>query len=137
MKKSKKEILKIAKKLFQASFTQKELSNAKIRTNINLIKKGYKTKVLEILRVYYHLLKAQLAKETLIIEAGNALPTADIKQIQNYFEKQADRALTVKLQQNPLLLGGLKVTLGDTLWDFSLREKIFEMKEVLSGRYHQ
>ena len=131
--KSKKEITKIAKKLFQESFTNQRLDTPKIRTNINLIKKYYKTRALEVLRVYFHLLKASLDKETLVIEAADMLPNNDVKQIQNYFEKRTGGSLGIKFQQNPLLLGGLKVTLGDTLWDFSVKGKISQMKEVLSG----
>jgi F0F1-type ATP synthase delta subunit len=136
MKKSKKEILKISKRLFQESFTDQKLDTTRIRTNINLIKKNYKTRTLEVLRVYFHLLKTYLAKKTLVIEAADTLPTNDIKQIQNYFEKRTGGSLGIKFQQNPLLIGGLKVTVGDTLWDFSVKEKISEMKEVLSGGYH-
>jgi F-type H+-transporting ATPase subunit delta len=135
MKKSKKEILKIAKRLFHESFTNRKLNIAKIRMNVSLIKKSYKGRALEILRAYSNLVRRYLAQETLSIEASDALAATDIDQIRSHFEKKHGKRLIVRFQKNPSLLGGLKVALGDILWDFSVKEKISQMKEALSDGY--
>ncbi|HEX7456087.1 MAG TPA: F0F1 ATP synthase subunit delta [Candidatus Nanoarchaeia archaeon] len=135
MKLSKKENLKIAKKLFLTSFTRGELDATKVRKNTRLAKAKFKSDALSILKSYLNLLKQYLAKETLTIEAAGKLHLHHIQDIKNRFEKIEGRTLNVSVSPNPKLLGGLRVSLGDTQWDYSTKGRITKMKEDLSGQY--
>ncbi len=136
MKLSKKETLKAAKKFFQASFTNQELDLNKMRKNIKTAKTGFRSSTLSILRAYLNLLKTYLAKETLTLESIDKIDPKYIDEIKNHFGKIEGKSLRVKQVSNPTLLGGLRVSLGDTQWDYSTKGKIEKMKEALGGRYH-
>ena len=128
---SKKEITKIAKKLFQASFTKDNLDQTKVRENIQLVKKIYKSLSLVILKAYLTLLKQHLARETLLIETPDRLTPRYIEEVKDFFEKKTGKSLQTTFKQNPAILGGLKITLADNQWDFSVKGKITQLKEAL------
>ncbi|HEX7456128.1 MAG TPA: hypothetical protein VF303_01515, partial [Candidatus Nanoarchaeia archaeon] len=105
MKLSKKENLKIAKKLFLTSFTRGGLDLIKVRKNIKFAKTEFKSDVLSILKSYLNFLRRHLAKETLTIEAAGKLHLHHIQDIKNRFEKIEGRTLNVSVSPNPKLLG--------------------------------
>ncbi|OGY21194.1 MAG: hypothetical protein A2126_02600 [Candidatus Woykebacteria bacterium GWB1_45_5] len=129
--KSKKEMTKIAKKLFQASFTKDNLDQTKVRENIHSARKIYKTLAIGILKSYLGLLKRHLASETLLIETADKLKPRYIDAVKIYFEKKVGKDLQATFKQNPATLGGLKITLADNQWDFSVKGKIIQLKEAL------
>lgn len=136
MKTNKKEILKIAKKLFSSSFTNQEIDIHKVRKSIQIIKRANKRDVVTILKIYLNLMRTFLAKKTLIIESVDKLHPRYIKSLTNYFERSYKTSLDVRTQLNKALLGGLRISLGDTQWDFSVSEKINQIKETVNARHN-
>lgn len=136
MKLSKKGNLKMAKKFFHASFTSRKLDLTKVRKNMKIAKIKFRSNALGILKAYVNLLKTYLAKETLTLEAASQVHPRYVDEIKRHFEKIEGKSLRVKQLSNPTLLGGLRVSLGDTQWDYSTKGKIEEIKEALGGRYH-
>jgi F0F1-type ATP synthase delta subunit len=135
MKKSKKENLLIAKLLFKESFLGKDLSTSKIRSNVRKIKKGYKSSAIEILKIYSLLLNRYLLGRTIVIESTEEIEKFLVNKIRTHFEKITGRSLEAKVKKSQEVLGGIRVTLSDTQWDYTVKGKINQMKEVLSGRY--
>ena len=135
MKTSKKEVLKLAKKLLSASFTGRKLDEAKVRKNSAFIKKTAKSASLPILKLYLRLIRRFLEAETLLIESTRNLSPNQISSLKKYFEKSSGKSLSVETKIDPALLGGLKVTLGNTQWDLSVERKINQIREAFSGRY--
>jgi F0F1-type ATP synthase delta subunit len=131
---SKKDNLKIAKKFFRESFADRELDLMKVRANVKTIKLTYQRSALGILKFYLNLLKIYLAKETLKIEAVDKLHPRYIDEIKVYFEQLFGKGLKVSESLNSSLLGSLRISLGDTQWDYSTKSKIENVKEILDGR---
>lgn len=135
MKLSKKEGVKVAKKMYLTSFSNQQVDIIRVRKNIQTVKTKFKSDALSVLKSYLKLLKAHSAKETIIIEAAGKLHPRYIGDIKSHFEKNEGKSLQVKQLSNPKLLGGIRVSLGDTQWDYSARGKIEKIKEVLGGGY--
>ena len=135
MKTSKKEVLKLAKKLLSASFTGRKLDVVKVRKNSAFIKRTAKSAALPILKLYLRLIRRFLEAETLLIESTRNLSPNQISSLKKYFEKSSGKSLSVETKIDPALLGGLKVTLGNTQWDLSVERKINQIREAFSGRY--
>ena len=135
MKTSKKEVLKLAKKLLSASFTGRKLDVVKVRKNSAFIKRTAKSAALPILKLYLRLIRQFLEAETLLIESTRNLSPNQISSLKKYFEKSSGKSLSVETKIDPALLGGLKVTLGNTQWDLSVERKINQIREAFSGRY--
>lgn len=132
MKKSKKENLRIAKKLFRISLSNNDLDRSKIKAVVNEIKKSYKSATEGVLKSYLAIIQNKIRKQTLIIESDQSLTNSQLKQLQNDFEKKYDEKITTQVKQNANILGGLKITLDDTQWDHSIKGKIDQMKETLN-----
>ncbi|OGY28298.1 MAG: hypothetical protein A2Z42_01320 [Candidatus Woykebacteria bacterium RBG_19FT_COMBO_43_10] len=135
MKKNTKENLKIAKQYFKASFSKENLDIRKVRALVGHIKKSSKGNALNILKIYLSLLNKYFQERTVIVESAGDISKNVVEKIRRNFERSEGRKLDIKLKKNPQVLGGLRVTLSDTQWDYSLKGKINQMKEALSDRY--
>ena len=135
MKTSKKEVLKLAKKLLSASFAGRKLDGVRVRKNSAFIKRTAKSAALPILKLYLRLIRRFLEAETLLIESARNLSPNQISSLKKYFEKSSGKSLSVETKIDSALLGGLKVTLGNTQWDLSVERKINQIREAFSGRY--
>ena len=135
MKKSKKETLKIARKLFKISLSNNDLDKSRIKAVVDEIKKSYKKVAIGILKSYFSIVQKKIQRQTLIVESDRLLDSNEIMRLKGSFEKKSSEKITTKLIQNPSILGGLKITLDDTQWDYSIRGKIDRMKETLNEQY--
>ena len=135
MKKSRKDNLKIAKKFLKISSVDTHLDEARIKKVVRAIKEGYKSASVGILETYATLLKKQIQKNKIVVEADQTLSESQLKDLKTSFEKISNQKLTAEQEQNSNILGGIKVTLDDTQWDYSIKGKIDQMKEVLNERY--
>lgn len=135
MKKSKKENLKIAKKFFKISLSNNDLDRAKIKIVVGEIKKLYKRTAVGILKSFVTIMQNKIRRQTLTIESTQSLNNNEVAKLKRSFEKKSPEKITTQLKQNPNILGGLKITLDDTQWDYSIKGKIDQMKEILNERY--
>lgn len=135
MKKSKKENLKIAKKFFNISLSNNDLDRAKIKIVVGEIKKLYKRAAVGILKSFVTIMQNKIRRQTLTIESTQSLNSNVVAKLKQSFEKKSPEKITIQLKQNPNILGGLKITLDDTQWDYSIKGKIDQMKDILNERY--
>lgn len=135
MKKSKKENLKIAKKFFKISLSNNDLDRAKIKIVVGEIKKLYKRAAVGILKSFVTIMQNKIRRQTLTIESTQSLNSNEVAKLKRSFEKKSPEKITIQLKQNPNILGGLKITLDDIQWDYSIKGKIDQMKEILNERY--
>lgn len=135
MKKSKKENLKIAKKFFKISLSNNDLDRAKIKIVVGEIKKLYKRTAVGILKSFVTIMQNKIRRQTLTIESTQSLNNNEVAKLKRSFEKKSPEKITLQLKQNPNILGGLKITLDDTQWDYSIKGKIDQMKDILNERY--
>lgn len=135
MKKNKKENLKIAKKIFKISLSNNDLDRAKIKIVVGEIKKLYKRAAVGILKSFVTIMQNKIRRQTLTIESTQSLNSNEVAKLKRSFEKKSPEKITIQLKQNPNILGGLKITLDDTQWDYSIKGKIDQMKEILNERY--
>lgn len=130
---NRKSDLKIAKQLHRSGLTKGELDEAKIRRNIENVKTKYKRNALGILNAYLRLLSDYINNSTLIIESPDKLRPKHINKITKHFEIKYGRKLEVEIKENENLFGGIKITLGDNQWDFSIKGRIDQFKGALRG----
>lgn len=135
MKKSKKENLRIAKKIFKLSLSKNDLDESKITIVVSEIKKSYKSAAIGILKSYLTILQNKIRRQTLVIESAQSLNTNIVDKLKNSFEKRFNEKITTQVKQNPNILGGLKITLENTQWDYSIKGKLDQMKEFINEQY--
>jgi hypothetical protein len=84
------------------------------------------------LNYFSRALRAELNKTTLTIESVIKIPKSEIKALENAFGRQY-KILETKEELSPSLLGGVKVKIGDIIFDNSLKAKVAQIGEVLTN----
>ena len=79
-----------------------------------------KTRKLSMLRAYMKALKPILAREEALVEISGDITEADLKQLENFVLEQTGRKnIRLKKVVNKELLGGVKITCADKIWEYT------------------
>jgi len=71
-----------------------------------------------------------MAEATII--SATALNEAQKSQLKETLEKLSGKKISAKYSQDPALLGGVQVRIGDTIYDGSLRNRLNQMRACLA-----
>ena len=72
------------------------------------------------LKAFHKAVVREIHKDTLTIESAHALSSEVVDQLVAGFSRSHERPLQVQLQSDPELIAGVRVRLGDTVYDASL-----------------
>lgn len=128
-----KRLKNIVEKLVINSFTPKgEVKESLVIENTKLLKKLPFGQAIAALTLYQKGLKREILKTTLEIISSTALSPSQKKQIMKISKKtfNINKVLT---KIDPLLLGGLRIKVGDMVFDDSVQNKIGQLKGVING----
>lgn len=121
----------LANKLFKLSLKKGELDESIVKKILKEIKKYPYSVALGILNAYAKKVKVYYSEKTLIVESVTKLSTIDLKKIQNSLKSQ--KIYLVENKVNPSILGGLRLKLGDTVFDDSVRSRIEDVAVAIKG----
>ena len=128
-----KKDLKIAKEIFEASLVGENLNETKLLELVAKVKKFSSTSARKILLVILKLVSDFYKSKTLLVESAQVLPPHYLDQIKTIFEKRVGKRLNLTFRKNEALLAGIKVTIGDNVWDYSIRTDLDYLKEPTHG----
>lgn len=131
---NKKYLQKIVEKLVEDSCSNNKTNRQKINQSIKLLKKLPITEGIFTLDLFLKRVKNILNKSTLKVESALPLNESEKKSILKTFNSHLLAGKSVSIAQfsiNPTLLGGIKVQIGDTLIDGSVKRKIYQIKEAI------
>ncbi len=131
MKKNKKLKLLI-KKVIQDVFESGKLNDKKIKTYLESFKKLPTLQALEVLKEFERQLRRKLAETTITIESAVKLTPEEVRKVEKTMKSQ-HQINNLKLVVNESLLGGLKVRVGDEVYDDSVQTKIDEVGEAIAS----
>lgn len=84
------------------------------------------------LTYYLQAIKREIEKTTLTIFSASKLSSTQEKELENSFKKN-HKILQTHSEITPSILGGVKVKIGDVIYDNSLKSRISQIKEVLTN----
>jgi F-type H+-transporting ATPase subunit delta len=85
----------------------------------------------EVLKDYQRLLRLEVAKHHAVVESATALNTNLSDLLVTKLKARYGNDLTIEFKTNPTLLGGLRVKLGDDVWDGSVRNRLRTLQEQI------
>ena len=124
-----KHIRNFAKKLLEHSIVNGEVSTAKVKEVVNALTANPPRKLKAILTVYKKYIAREIAQYTATIEHGGPINQQAIDSVKTYLEKVADRTIQVETVENPDLLAGIRVTLGDDVFEDSAAFRLRPLAE--------
>jgi F0F1-type ATP synthase delta subunit len=122
MKKSKK-LLNLVRKMVADSYKDGGLLESKVKSYTARIKKFNLPQAIFILKEYIKELKRVQSGKTLEIETATPLSSLQVSKIKSEFGKEL-QIVETNVIINPSLMGGLKVRLGDMIYDDTVTAKI-------------
>jgi len=86
---------------------------------------------LDILKDYQRLLRMEVEKRHAIIESATPLNDSMGDRIVANLRSRYGDDLTAEFRINPELLGGLRIKIGDDVWDGSVRHRLARLQEQI------
>jgi F-type H+-transporting ATPase subunit delta len=127
-----KEVRKVSKELFQASFTHGQLDPGKVRGFVAQIVAGKPRHYVDILKNYHRLIRLEMDKRHAVIESATQLSHDTSEQVLRDLKSKYGEGLTTDFRVNPELIGGLRIRVGSDVWDGSVRGRLDRLDQELA-----
>jgi|ERR1700726_2286831 F-type H+-transporting ATPase subunit delta len=129
--KSTKEARKVSRELFRHSFTSGKLDEEKISNMVQTVLETRPRRYVDVLKDYQRLLQLETDKRHAVIESAIPLNRSLGDQIVANLRARYGEDLTTEFRTNPELLGGLKIKIGNDVWDGSIKSRLNQLQEQL------
>lgn len=120
MASAKKQVQQLAKQFYKLSFVDGALSPERVAGVLAYVEKHRPPHTLAVLHAYQRLVAAEVARGQAVVEhAGSASPAA-LDAIAAALSKKYGRKVTASAKRNDALLAGLRVRVGDDVYESSV-----------------
>lgn len=116
----------------KGSFKDGKLMDSQVERLMTTFKKLPRTEAIYLVSGFLKGLKREVAKTTLTVESAIPLSSIEMNQIKKQLSTHYTLTTTHSVL-NPELLGGIKARVADTVYDFSLKGKLQQVKEAIHG----
>jgi F-type H+-transporting ATPase subunit delta len=118
-----------ARQLFRSCQVGGLLDETRVRQAVALVVARKPRRYLEVLSRLHRLVQLDVERHTARVESAVPLP-ADLRAgVTGRLEKIYGAGLTITFDQNPALLGGLRVKVGSDLFDGSIRTRLKNLEQ--------
>jgi F-type H+-transporting ATPase subunit delta len=124
-----KEARKVSGQLFRNSFTEGKLDKEKISHMVETLLAEKPRHYVDALKDYQRLVRLETEKRHAVIESATQLNSALANQIVTNLRRRYGDDLTTEFRTNPELLGGLRIKIGDDVWDGSVKNRLHKLQE--------
>ena len=126
-----KEIRQLSKEMLRASSTDGQLDRGKIGSLVQSLIAKKPRHYVDILYYYKRLLRLEIEKRHAKIESAAELSPEAAFQIGGRLKRKYGEDLTTEFVVDPALLGGLRVRVGNDVWDGTVRTRLERLEQEL------
>jgi F-type H+-transporting ATPase subunit delta len=113
------------------------LGNEALPATVNLVEMivgaGLARDLPEISRKFIDHAEAERSKELAVVRTAVPLDDATVERLAEALGRATGKSVTVKIEVDPAVLGGITARVGDVVFDGSLRNRFDEVREALLG----
>lgn len=128
MKRDKK-IISLAKKLIELSKDNGVVTEAKVGEVLAGLKQIMPRHYLLVLKTYLSYLRREVALQTAVVSTPASLSADTLKEIEANFTKIYGRSISAVTQQDTSLIAGVRVRVGDDVYDASVAGRLQRLAE--------
>ena len=110
----------LARQLFKLSLVDGVVSPDRVSGVLQYVEKHRPANPLMVLRAYQHYIASELARGLAVVEHAGAIDQATLVAIAAAMTKKYGRKVTASAKSNPALLAGLRVQVGDDIYESSV-----------------
>ncbi len=85
----------------------------------------------DVLQDYQRLLRLEQEKRHAVIESASPLNRSVGDQVVDNLKSRYGDDLDIEFRTNPELLGGMRIKIGDDVWDGSVRNRLRQLQEQI------
>ena len=126
-----KEIRQLSRKMLQASFTDGQLDPGRISSLVDSLITQKPRNYIAVLKNYKRLLRLELAKRHATVETSNEVDPKIRSEIVANLKSKYGSDLSTEFHVDPRLLGGMRVRVGNDVWDGSVRNRLERLQHEL------
>jgi F-type H+-transporting ATPase subunit delta len=126
-----KEIRQRSREMLRASFTDSQLDPQKIASLFDSLIRRKPRHYLEVLKNYRRLLRLEVEKRSARIETASEVDSSIRSEILANLKKKYGNDLTAEFVVNPPLLGGMRIRVGNDVWDGTVRGRLERLQQQL------
>lgn len=130
--KTRKQIESIVDKAINACFKDDKLLGKKALGFVKLFNAQPRMEAIELLSNFLKRIRMVVNSTTMIVES--TIPLS--KKQKDIIKRKLSLHFTItnsEFKLNPQLLGGLRIKVGDHIYDASIRSRIYQVKEAIAG----
>lgn len=130
--KADQKINQLAKKLVELSQEDGVISEAKVGEVLTALKQSKVRYPLRTLKAYLGYIRRALAAQTAVVASPSALSPEALAAIEANFSKVYDRPIKAVTETEPSLIAGVRVRVGDDLYDASVAGRLQRLAESVN-----
>ena len=118
-----------AKKLFKCCQVDGQLDEDRVRSAVSLLIEKKPRGYFGILQELQRLVKLDVANRTACVESAVVLSEIQQQSVRENLSRMKDGAVAVDFAENMDLIGGMRVKIGDDVFDGSVKTRLDELSE--------
>jgi F-type H+-transporting ATPase subunit delta len=126
-----KEIRKLSREMLRASFIDGQLDPGRIASLVDSLIARRRRNYVDILKNYRRLLRLELDKRRARIETASDVESTISSELVANLKRKYGGDLTTEFVVNPQLLGGLRIRVGNDVWDGTVRGRLERLQQQL------
>ena len=126
-----KEIRQLSRKMLQASFTDGQLDPGRIASLVDSVIAEKPRNYINVLKNYKRLLRLEVEKHHATIETASEVEPAIRSEIVSNLKSKYGDDLATDFHVDPQLLGGMRIRVGNDVWDGSVRNRLERLQHEL------
>lgn len=127
-----KQLRKVVEQAVKNSAEDGKIMENQVKKYVTAFKKLSRSEAVAALSLYLKGIKRILGQHTLVVESAEKPSFHQVQMIKKTLNTKYIIHNT-KLQLNPSLLGGIRVKIGDTIFEDSIRSRINQIKGVIKN----
>ena len=116
----KAQIQQLVRQLFKLSLVDGRISSEQVAGILGYVEKHHPVNAVTILTAYQRLIATEIAKGIAIVEHSGPVSPASLASIATALSNRYQRPVTTQTKANPALLAGIRVRIGDDLFESSV-----------------
>ena len=125
-------ITKLAKKLLELSKDNGVVTESKVAKVLAGFQQVQHRRHLTVLKTFLNYLRREVALQTAVVTTPTALSEDVIKAIEVQFSKLYNRPVNAVTQQDTSLIAGVRVRVGDDVYDASVAGRLHRLAESVN-----
>jgi F-type H+-transporting ATPase subunit delta len=125
-------ITRLAKKLVELSKDNGVVTEAKVTEVLAGLKQVQHRHHLTVLKTFLSYLRREIALQTAVVMTPGALSDDALKAIEATYSKMYNRPVSAVIQQETSLIAGVRVRVGDDVYDASVAGRLQRLAENVS-----